>query len=547
MCSQKNHIRSEDFRDTGDCMQELQPRRKARRVMDGGPYFKERNHRLVAGHVRKLIQEAVEDGVGELDLSNLELTDLPSEICDLNFAIVYNERGSFSLSNNRLKLFLSSNQFSTVPMDVFALHNLSVLSLRNNSIEVIPPEIGLLHNLVELSIGGNLLKVLPSQIALLPKLHILTVHPNPFMPTPDPDGNLGSVNHNDNQVGPPAFGAHNGNATVASMVSVQHNVTNQNEQAQQSMQTSLISPPVSPPTLQSEDVDMTPPPEQGGANNESLSLNILESEAMGSGAIIEETQLTRASSSQSSTLTPINIGGSRPHITTSLTTSEVNRGELPPHLTTRSRFPTLLILAGNALLNYMESQGITTTVKKGQTLDVERPRKDSKVSMSEDEWEESPQINNINHEQLWQMDKNQGAERNYSSLAVEPQPQKKRYIFREEIIKSHLTPYLFDHFKRAWANNLCAGCQRRFWKPCKIVVVWQDILGQSLVPIEWRGCGIRGCLGVPASMWLSRNPVLPSSELSSPVSNSMSVVASPSNSGSMVPVLVDETNLPPIT
>jgi hypothetical protein len=33
-----------------------------------GPYFKERNNRMVAGHVRKLIQEAVEDGVGELDL-----------------------------------------------------------------------------------------------------------------------------------------------------------------------------------------------------------------------------------------------------------------------------------------------------------------------------------------------------------------------------------------------------------------------------------------------------------------------------------------------
>ncbi|KAF9429056.1 hypothetical protein BGZ76_001912, partial [Entomortierella beljakovae] len=127
--AQKSFIRSDNFQDSNDGMQEFQPRRKARRVMDGGPYFKERNHRLVTGHVRKLIQEAVEDGVGELDLSNLELTDLPSDICDLNFAIVYNERGSFSLSTNRLKLFLSSNQFTFVPIDVFALRNLSVLSL----------------------------------------------------------------------------------------------------------------------------------------------------------------------------------------------------------------------------------------------------------------------------------------------------------------------------------------------------------------------------------------------------------------------------------
>jgi len=65
--SHKNHSRSDSFKDTGDSMQELQPRRKARRMMDG-PYFKERNHLMVASHVQKLIQEAVEDGVGELDL-----------------------------------------------------------------------------------------------------------------------------------------------------------------------------------------------------------------------------------------------------------------------------------------------------------------------------------------------------------------------------------------------------------------------------------------------------------------------------------------------
>ena len=67
LSSQKNLGRSDLYKDTSSCMQDLQPCRKARRVMDG-PYFKERNHRMVAGHVRRLIQEAVEDGVGELDL-----------------------------------------------------------------------------------------------------------------------------------------------------------------------------------------------------------------------------------------------------------------------------------------------------------------------------------------------------------------------------------------------------------------------------------------------------------------------------------------------
>lgn len=63
----KNHERSDSFKDAAECIQALQPRRKARRVLDA-PTFKEKNYSMVSGHVRKLIQEAVEDGVGELDL-----------------------------------------------------------------------------------------------------------------------------------------------------------------------------------------------------------------------------------------------------------------------------------------------------------------------------------------------------------------------------------------------------------------------------------------------------------------------------------------------
>lgn len=63
----KNHERSDSFKDTAECLQAQQPRRKARRVLDA-PSFKEKNHSMVSSHVRKLIQEAVEDGVGELDL-----------------------------------------------------------------------------------------------------------------------------------------------------------------------------------------------------------------------------------------------------------------------------------------------------------------------------------------------------------------------------------------------------------------------------------------------------------------------------------------------
>lgn len=87
----KNHDRSDSFKNNGECLLDLQPRRKARRTMDG-PYFKERNDRMVAGHVRKLIQEAVEDGVGELDLRY-------APFAPLNYLAQQHGRGQFSWNN----------------------------------------------------------------------------------------------------------------------------------------------------------------------------------------------------------------------------------------------------------------------------------------------------------------------------------------------------------------------------------------------------------------------------------------------------------------
>ncbi|KAF9978325.1 hypothetical protein BGZ73_002916 [Actinomortierella ambigua] len=120
-----------------------------RRRQQDEPTYRERNN----AQVRCLIQEAVEHGIGEIDLSNHELDDLPPDIVDLSCAIIHNERGS--LLCNKLQLYLSYNLFTTVPKSIFSLKNLSVLSLRNNHLTEIPPEIGLLQNLVELSIGGN--------------------------------------------------------------------------------------------------------------------------------------------------------------------------------------------------------------------------------------------------------------------------------------------------------------------------------------------------------------------------------------------------------
>ncbi|KAG0053763.1 hypothetical protein BGZ83_000475 [Gryganskiella cystojenkinii] len=387
----KNHSRSDSFKDAGDSTHDLQPRRKARRMMDG-PYFKERNHLMVASHVQKLIQEAVEDGVGELDLSNLELNDLPSDIRDLNYAIIYSERGSFSLSKNRLKLFLSSNQFSTVPMDVFSLQNLSVLSLRNNNIEVIPPEIGQLHNLVELSLGGNLLKYLPSQIVLLPKLHILTIHPNPFLKPPPPEITAveAGVGLPTPGVAPAAAVTPEHVVVVNSLPSfvVGHTITTNSivtttattaattptalfstshlhQQSSLGMSTSrssLLSPPASPPAFEFH-------------NDVEMELELLQEMGPPTTAITEGSSASNPDAGSSTdrdntmeTEEDVDLTLSSDVSTDDTTLTEEALWTFPPHEVTRSRFPSLLVLAGYTVLNHMEQQQEQQKLKKRSSV-----------------------------------------------------------------------------------------------------------------------------------------------------------------------------------
>ncbi|KAF9962389.1 hypothetical protein BGZ72_006210 [Mortierella alpina] len=481
--SHKNHPRSDSSQDTEKRLMDWQPCRKARRVMDG-PYFKERNRRMVAGHVRKLIQEAVEDGVGELDLSYLELTDLPSDICDLNFAIVYNERGSFSLSKNRLKLFLSCNRFSTIPMDVFTLHNLSVLSLRNNSIEAIPPEIGLLHNLVELSLGGNQLKVLPSQISLLPKLHILTVHPNPLLEPPE--------------------------AELALTAAVQGDIPADPHGAQQDPDQAPVPsttlPTTPSPSSTQEDIYMLPANDQAGPSHAAASSTF----AFGPEPTEEESSEIFVSS-QSSTVTTgtLESTNSSNQSTASSMTSDLSR-DSPPHKVVKSRIPTLLILAGNAMLNYMDAHGATgaTGVRRTAGSSMEQPRKDSKISMDgyesfRDETSMCKTRPCSDHEGGSSWAENSAKRPLQTTTTTTPASAvaaARQFTFDEATIKSYLTPYMFDIYKRASINNRCQGCHQKFWKPCRTVVVWQDLLGQTKVPMEWKGCGIGACKGVPASV-----------------------------------------------
>ncbi|KAG0275528.1 hypothetical protein BGZ95_008676 [Linnemannia exigua] len=384
---QKNHGRSDSFKERGECLLDSQHRRKARRTITEGPYFKERNDRMVASHVQKLIQEAVEDGVGELDLSNLELTDLPPEVRDLNFAIVYNERGSFSLSRNRLKLFLSSNQLMTVPMHVFELHNLSVLSLRNNNIKTIPPEIGLLYNLVELSIGGNLLEHLPAQITLLPKLHILTIHPNPFMTCPEPEAGTAELD--------PAELQQQQDLNEDGIEGVSTQLDQQEEQQSLAEDSNVISSEL-PGSQSNEDIEMSPAQEQDSLSGSSFN---------GDGASADQAYVDQGA------VHPQSIDARA-------------RVHMPHHKVIRSRFPTLVHLAGNAILNYVDSQ----MTKTGDN-EADRPRKDSKISMDDDDWVE-------NSKECRDMTTWAGGCGGLEATGTK----KRRVVFKDEVLKEYMTP-----------------------------------------------------------------------------------------------------------
>ncbi|KAH8550129.1 hypothetical protein BGW37DRAFT_558664 [Umbelopsis sp. PMI_123] len=131
--------------------------------------------------VEQAINDAIDNGADMVDLSNMDLTDIPDEIRELQHITILSKD---LINNSSLKLFLYGNRLTKLNMELFALKNLSVLSLRNNKLETIPSEIVLLQNLCELSLGNNLLRHLPGEILRLRKLSTISVLPNPFQTIP---------------------------------------------------------------------------------------------------------------------------------------------------------------------------------------------------------------------------------------------------------------------------------------------------------------------------------------------------------------------------
>jgi len=113
----------------------------------GGPYA-DAIRREATLDISRAIQGA--RVTGELNLSRLQLTALPQEICQLT---------------ELQSLDLTGNQLTVLPPEIGQLSSLRSFSANDNQLIDLPPEIGQLSALQSLEVAGNQLTFLPPQIA----------------------------------------------------------------------------------------------------------------------------------------------------------------------------------------------------------------------------------------------------------------------------------------------------------------------------------------------------------------------------------------------
>ncbi|EGO20527.1 hypothetical protein SERLADRAFT_417754 [Serpula lacrymans var. lacrymans S7.9] len=168
------------------------------------------------------LEKPFSTGIGAIDLSNQQLTYIPPSIADLSNFFNTSEKSeqvnivdatavrSFSRvstgtessssrtrsfgriksivesgkERHELQLYLSGNQISNLPRELFSLQKMTVLILRGNLLTSIPSDISHLSSLRELNISNNKLTYLPSELCEMPALDKLYLNPNPFLQEP---------------------------------------------------------------------------------------------------------------------------------------------------------------------------------------------------------------------------------------------------------------------------------------------------------------------------------------------------------------------------
>jgi internalin A len=164
--------------------------------------------------VQKIEQAAAEQWE-ELDLSGMNLTELPPEIGQLGqlkrlilgefdwekMEIVGNQLTELPQELWQLQqleeINLSENQISAIPDAIAQLSNLQSLKLSSNQISVIPDTIAQLGNLQYLDLSSNQISVIPNAIAQLGNLQYLKLRSNQISVIPDAIAQLENLRYLD--------------------------------------------------------------------------------------------------------------------------------------------------------------------------------------------------------------------------------------------------------------------------------------------------------------------------------------------------------------
>lgn len=128
------------------------------------------------------IQYAIENNAHELDLSNLDLTELPARIARVE---------------TLTRLDLSGNQLKTLPPEIGELAHLQELWLNDNPLETLPDEIGWLQNLRFINLSNTKLTELPDSFWTLSNLRGLSLRRTSLDGVPVQIGRLSKLGYLD--------------------------------------------------------------------------------------------------------------------------------------------------------------------------------------------------------------------------------------------------------------------------------------------------------------------------------------------------------------
>jgi internalin A len=139
------------------------------------------------------IERAAEEKLRELDLSGLELEELPPEIAKCTQLETLLLTGCDEKKTSEEQTRWLTNKLTKFPDAVFQLTNLKILNLNHNPITSIPEDLGQLSNLKQLTLFGTQITQLPEAIGQLSNLAELDLQYNQITQLPEAFGKLSNL------------------------------------------------------------------------------------------------------------------------------------------------------------------------------------------------------------------------------------------------------------------------------------------------------------------------------------------------------------------